>query len=200
MSELPWILVLGTLSRENNMHGSHFHDRDPQFASWILGAMTQSCYIGTRDIRSRVIRGPYSTCKMTVTSVWYSLDCTGKGHCIPRPHRWAIECLLPEGKYFREKYDVPRGLTIVYHMALYIAVSSPAQASAAPPTRDPHRNSTDIASRGAHSDRKQRGMRSNSGSGEPVVLLEPLNTKVKTRALLCKLPWVGCDGLSLRSG
>ena len=50
-----------TFSRENNTHGSQFHDRDPQFASRILGAMTQSCYIGTRDIRSRVIRGPYCT-------------------------------------------------------------------------------------------------------------------------------------------
>ena len=46
-------------SRENNTHGSRFHDRDPQFASRILGAMTQSWHIGTRDIRSRVIRGPY---------------------------------------------------------------------------------------------------------------------------------------------
>ena len=54
------MLFLGTLfSRENNTHGSRFHERDPQFASRILGAMTQSCYIGTRDIRSRVIRGPY---------------------------------------------------------------------------------------------------------------------------------------------
>ena len=46
-------------SRKNNTHGSWLHDRDPQFASRILGAMTQSCYIGTCDIRSRVIRGPY---------------------------------------------------------------------------------------------------------------------------------------------
>ena len=52
-------LLGDTFSRENNTHGSRFHDRDPQFASWILGAMTQSCYIGTRDIRSRVIRSPY---------------------------------------------------------------------------------------------------------------------------------------------
>ena len=43
----------------NNTHRSRFHDRDPQFASRILGAMTQSCHIGTRDIWSRVIRGPY---------------------------------------------------------------------------------------------------------------------------------------------
>ena len=48
-----------TFSRENNMHGSRFHDQDPQFASRILGAITQSCYIGTGDIRSRVIRGLY---------------------------------------------------------------------------------------------------------------------------------------------
>ena len=54
-------LLGDTFSRENNTHGSRFHERDPQFASRILGAMTQSCYIGTRDIRSRVIRGPYCT-------------------------------------------------------------------------------------------------------------------------------------------
>ena len=52
-------LLGDTFSRENNTHGSRFHDRDPQFASRILGAMTQSCYIGTRDIWSRVIRGLY---------------------------------------------------------------------------------------------------------------------------------------------
>ena len=52
-------LLGDTFSRENNTHGSRIHDRDPQFASRILGAMTQSCYIGTRDIRSPVIRGPY---------------------------------------------------------------------------------------------------------------------------------------------
>ena len=52
-------LLEDTFSRENNTHGSLFHDRDPQFASRILGAMTQSCYIGTRDIRSRVIRSLY---------------------------------------------------------------------------------------------------------------------------------------------
>ena len=52
-------LLGDTFSRENNTHGSRLHDRDPQFASRILGAMTQSCYIGTRDIRSRAIRGPY---------------------------------------------------------------------------------------------------------------------------------------------
>ena len=50
-----------TFSRENNTHGSRFHDQDLQFASRILGAMTQSCYIGIRDIRSRVIRGLYCT-------------------------------------------------------------------------------------------------------------------------------------------
>ena len=54
-------LLGDTFSRKNNTHGSRLHDRDPQFASRILGAMTQSCYIGTRDIRSRVIRGPYCT-------------------------------------------------------------------------------------------------------------------------------------------
>ena len=47
MSELPW---MHTFSRENNTHGSRFHDRDPQFASRILGAMTQSCYIGTLNV------------------------------------------------------------------------------------------------------------------------------------------------------
>ena len=52
-------LLGDTFSHENNTHGSQFHDQDPQFASRILGAMTQSCYIGTCDIRSRVIRGPY---------------------------------------------------------------------------------------------------------------------------------------------
>ena len=52
-------LLGDTFSRENNTHGSRFHDRDPQLASRILGAMSQSCYIGTRDIPSRVIRGPY---------------------------------------------------------------------------------------------------------------------------------------------
>ena len=52
-------LLGDTFSRENNTHGSRFHDRDSQFASRILGAMTQSCYIGTRVIRSRVIRSPY---------------------------------------------------------------------------------------------------------------------------------------------
>ena len=52
-------LLGDTFSRENNTHGSRFHERDPHFASRILGAMFQSCYIGTRDIRSRVIRGLY---------------------------------------------------------------------------------------------------------------------------------------------
>ena len=60
-------LLGDTFSRENNTHGSRFHDRDPHFASRILGAMTQSCYIGTRDIRSRVIRGLYcKVCFLTV--------------------------------------------------------------------------------------------------------------------------------------
>ena len=57
-------LLGDTFSRENNRHRSRFHDRDPQFASQILGAMTQSCYIGTCDIRSCVIRGPYCISKL----------------------------------------------------------------------------------------------------------------------------------------
>ena len=60
-------LLGDTFSRENNMHGSGFHDRDRQFASQILGAMTQSCYVGTRDIRSHIIRGPYCT-------AWYPIQ------------------------------------------------------------------------------------------------------------------------------
>ena len=56
-------LLGDTFSHENNTHWSRLHDRDPQFASRILGAMTQSCYIGICDIRSRVIRGPYCTVK-----------------------------------------------------------------------------------------------------------------------------------------
>ena len=51
-------LLGDTFSRENNMHRSRFHDWDPQLASEIWGAMTQSCYIGSRDIRSRIIRVP----------------------------------------------------------------------------------------------------------------------------------------------
>ena len=65
-------LLGDTFSRENNTHGSRFHDRDPQFASQILGAMTHSCYIGTRDIRSRVIRSPYCTCH------WHRLLTSGE--------------------------------------------------------------------------------------------------------------------------
>ena len=61
-------LLGDTFSRENNTRGSRFHDRAPQFASWILGAMTQSCYIGTCDIRSCVIRGPY--CILNWTLMW----------------------------------------------------------------------------------------------------------------------------------
>ena len=64
-------LLGDTFSRENNTHGSRFHDRDPQFASRILGAMTQSCYIGTRDIRSRVIRGPYCIRKVAWNSKFW---------------------------------------------------------------------------------------------------------------------------------
>ena len=63
------------LSRENNTHGSRFHDRDPQIASRILGAMTQSFYIGTRDIRSRVIRGPYC---IWVGAYWFSVTSLSK--------------------------------------------------------------------------------------------------------------------------
>ena len=67
-------LLGDTFSRKNNTHGSRFHDRDPQFASRILGAMTQSCYIGTRDIRSRVIRGPY--CISIVLAMEILQSCT----------------------------------------------------------------------------------------------------------------------------
>ena len=63
-------LLGDTSSRENNTHGSRFHDRDPQLASRILGAMTQSCYIGTRDIRSRVIRGPYCMWRVKPQNIW----------------------------------------------------------------------------------------------------------------------------------
>ena len=72
-------LLGNTFSRENNTHGSRFHDRDPQFASRILGAMTQSCYIGTRDIRSRVIRGLYCityNTAMTVTECKWDFNLT----------------------------------------------------------------------------------------------------------------------------
>ena len=68
-------LLGDTFSCENNTHGSRFHDRDPQFASRILGAMTQSCYIGTCDIRSRVIRGPYCIRWMKHVS-WMNTDVT----------------------------------------------------------------------------------------------------------------------------
>ena len=69
-------LLGDTFSRENNTRRSRFHERDPQFASRILGAMTQSCYIGTHDIWSRVIRSPY--CNMFYHSnfsaiTWYFL-------------------------------------------------------------------------------------------------------------------------------
>ena len=80
-------LLGDTFSRENNTHGSRFHDRDPQFASRILGAMTQSCYIGTRDIRSRVIRGPYCITKDIyldhILWNWASVIAT-------RPHWWTV--------------------------------------------------------------------------------------------------------------
>ena len=66
-------LLWDTFSPENNTHGSRLHDRDPQFASRILGAMTQSCYIGTRDIRSRVIRGPYCIYIKNLLDIFYNL-------------------------------------------------------------------------------------------------------------------------------
>ena len=72
-------LLGDTFSHENNMHGSRFHKRDPQFASQILGAMTQSCYIGTCDIRSRVIRSPYCIWMfiwyMTKLRISWHLEC-----------------------------------------------------------------------------------------------------------------------------
>ena len=71
-------LLGDTFSRENNTHGSRFHDRDPQFASRILGAMTQSCYIGTRDIRSRVIRGLYCMYHYTIILSRYMLKLQSK--------------------------------------------------------------------------------------------------------------------------
>ena len=72
-------LLGDTFSRENNTHGSRFHDRDPQFASRILGAMTQSCYIGTRDIRSRVIRGLY--CSYFLDKRALSFSCNFNNNC-----------------------------------------------------------------------------------------------------------------------
>ena len=85
-------LLWDTFSRENNTHGSRFHDRDPQFASRILGAMTQSCYIGTRDIRSRVIRSPYCT---TVKTVQQQNPCTGGQARVSQ--RLGIVCEAPSG-------------------------------------------------------------------------------------------------------
>ena len=76
-------LLGDTFSRENNTHGSRFHDRDPQFASRILGAMTQSCYIGTRDIRSRVIRGLYCIYIMYGKSTYRGLNLTHWGLVTP---------------------------------------------------------------------------------------------------------------------
>ena len=67
-------LLGDTFSRENNTHGSRFHDQDPHFASRILGAMTQSCYIGTRDIRSRVIRGLYCTYYSSIMRINIFID------------------------------------------------------------------------------------------------------------------------------
>ena len=77
-------LLGDTFSRENNTHGSRFYDRDPQFASRILGAMTQSCYIGTRDIRSRVIRGLYCICCLSYTANTVPADALATlGACAP---------------------------------------------------------------------------------------------------------------------
>ena len=92
-------LLGDTFSRENNTHGSRFHDRDPQFASRILGAMTQSCYIGTRDIQSRVIRGLYcmlffemkywklmiATWKLPTSKVYHGLN-NALGMCVHKKH------------------------------------------------------------------------------------------------------------------
>ena len=85
-------LLGDTFSRENNTHGSRFHDQDPQFASRILGAMTQSCYIGTRDIRSRVIRGLY--CIMILHEPWavHCEDFWENG-----PHHNGIELYIASG-------------------------------------------------------------------------------------------------------
>ena len=59
------MLFLGTLFHVKiTRTGADFTIGIHNFASRILGAMTQSCYIGTRDIRSRVIRSPYCTVKM----------------------------------------------------------------------------------------------------------------------------------------
>ena len=83
MSRRKNALLGDTFSRENNTHGSRFHNRDPQFASRILGAMTQSCYIGTRDIRSRVIRGLYCTC---ITCCWGEAFSTKSATSIAQTH------------------------------------------------------------------------------------------------------------------
>ena len=90
-------LLGDTFSRENNTHGSRFHDRDPQFASRILGAMTQSCYIGTRDIRSRVIRGLYCSSN---NSYWQYCDISNCFLWVPQnwitytdlAHMWQNQC------------------------------------------------------------------------------------------------------------
>ena len=63
-----------------------------QFASRILGAMTQWCYIGTRDIWSRVIRSPYCT---TVKTVQQQTPCTGGQARVSQ--RLGIVCEAPSG-------------------------------------------------------------------------------------------------------
>ena len=117
-------LLGNTFSRENNTHGSWFHDRDPQFASRILGAMTQSCYIGTRDIRSRVIRGPYciyfswnqsSTINLHL-NYFHGLMSQWKTICI-WIGSWRCGCLVT---WFG-----------------YQLISKPGNKTAAPPWRDP---------------------------------------------------------------
>ena len=92
-------LLGDTFSRENNTHGSRFHDRDPQFASWILGAMTQSCYIGTRDIRSRVIRGPYCILvKFCWPLQWHEIIVKTSQFTCPLTVFWAVCSSLHQRK------------------------------------------------------------------------------------------------------
>ena len=106
-------LLGDTFSRENNTHGSRFHDRGPQFASRILGAMTQSCYIGTRDIRSRVIRSPY--CIVVFDATWQhrsgSILALVMACCLTAPSHYLNQCWLiicnvqwlsPEGIFTRD--------------------------------------------------------------------------------------------------
>ena len=90
-------LLGDTFSRENNTHGSRFHDPDPQFASRILGAMTQSCYIGTRDIRSRVIRSPYCIIYVLYNTLihwfWETNDIRCRAGSRLAPNQWeTLQC------------------------------------------------------------------------------------------------------------